>query len=126
LEIDTIEQAHDAIKTMKVGHSPPPWPLYRFVRGADTGCASHRVSRGPQRLAAPHSGSASRRPPARIPLLTRISRGARLHDSRLFVHGASDGRQPRCCHAPPLTYAPVICKGGERCARDRGGFDRRW
>ena len=129
LEIDTIEQAHDAIKTMKVSHPVPrsshSTSADRLARATDPGRASYRVPRSPQRVTAPRSGSASRRPPARIPLLARISRGARLHDSRLFVHRTSDGRQPRCCHAPPLAYAPVVSEGRERCARDRGGFDRR-
>ncbi len=55
----------------------------------DPGRASHRVPRSPQRLTAPHSGSAGR-PIARIPLFARIPRGPRHPDSRLSVHGTSD------------------------------------
>ena len=61
-------------------------------RAADPGRTSHRVSRGPQRLAAPNSGSPNR-PTARFPLLASISRGTRHPDPQLFLHGTSDGRQ---------------------------------
>ena len=130
IEIDTVEQAHDAIKTMKVRHHFPPSGRAQQYQSArtllDPGRASDCVPRGPQRLAASRSGIASRRPAARIPLLARIARGARLPDPRLSGHRPSNGGQPRRSYAPPLAHAPIVSTRGERRARDRGGFDWRW
>ena len=126
VEIDTVEQAHDAIKTMKVCYHPfAPATVPKCRTSVDPGRAGDCVSRGPQRLAAPHPGTASRRPAARIPLIARIARRARLPDPRLPGHRPSNGRQPRRRNTPPLAHAPVIFAGGEGRTRDRGGFDWR-
>ena len=95
LSIDTIEQAHDAIKTMKVSTPAPrsldPRCKDECAPAVDPWRTGHRLSRSSQRLAAPVSGAASA-PSARVPLVTRKPQGARLANPRLSFHRTSDRR----------------------------------
>jgi hypothetical protein len=97
LTIDSIEQAHDAIKSMNVSALcyalQKSWLQNVFLSCpvADPWRASHRFSRGAQRLAAPFPSSASP-PSTRVPLVTGKPQGSYLPDSRRFVHSASDCR----------------------------------
>ena len=97
LTIASIEQAHDAIKSMKVGTLCYALQKSRLQNVCsccpvtDPWRTGHRFSCGAQRLATPFPGSASP-PSTRVPLVTGKPQGSYLPDSRLFVHRTSDCR----------------------------------
>ena len=107
IQISTIEEAHDAIKSMKASFAFFKATQKIDIFLADQRCTRYCIARCAC-LCSQFIESARSITYSTLPFISRRSAGTRHGYLRLSVHRPADGRQPRRSNTPDCPSAPIL------------------